>query len=55
MERERLGLGLSFFYFILNWPPLTRDVTCSVTLLGRKLYEEAISDEHPPLNTVVCF
>ena len=42
-----LGLGLSFFYFILNLPPLTRDVTSSVTLLGRKIHEETMSDEHP--------
>ena len=27
--RLRLGLGLGFFYFILNAAPLTRDVTCS--------------------------
>ena len=33
---ERLGSGLSFFYFVLNLPPLTRDVTCSLTLLERK-------------------
>ena len=52
MERQalRLGLGLSFFCFILNPSPLTRDATCSVTLLGRKIYEEAISGEHPRLN-----
>ena len=47
MERLELGLGLSFFYFILNSPPLTRDETCSVTLLGREIYEEAMPDEHP--------
>ena len=34
-------------YFILKSPALTRDVTCSATLLGRKTYEEAILDEHP--------
>ena len=38
---------LGFFYFILNWPPLTLDVTCSVTLLGWEKYEEAMSDENP--------
>ena len=43
------GLGIGFFYFVLNSPTLTRDVTCSATLLGRKKYKEAISDEHPPL------
>ena len=47
MERYGLVLRLSFFYFILNSPSLTRDVTCSVTLLGRKIYEGAMSDEHP--------
>ena len=26
---------------------MTRDVTCSVTLLGRRKYEEAMSDKHP--------
>ena len=36
-----LELGLDFFYFILKLPPLISDVTCSVTLLGRKKYEEA--------------
>ena len=41
-------VSLGFFYFVLNSPILTRDVTCSVTLLGRKKYEEAMSDEHPP-------
>ena len=35
IEGQGLGLGLGFFYFILNSSPLTRDVTCSVTLLGR--------------------
>ena len=39
-----------FFYFILNSPPLTYDVTCSVTLLGWKEYQKAMSDEHPPNN-----
>ena len=29
---------------------MTRDVTCSVTLLGRKKHEKAMPDEHP-LNT----
>ena len=28
MEYQRLGLGLGFFYFIMNLPPLHRDVTC---------------------------
>ena len=27
---------------------MTCDVTCPVTLLERKKYEEAMSDEHPP-------
>ena len=44
---ERLGSGLSFFYFVLNLPPLTRDVTCSLTLLEREIHEEEMSDEHP--------
>ena len=44
---ERLGLGLSFFYFIMNSPPLSRNVTSSVTLLWRKIFEEAMLDEHP--------
>ena len=48
-DGKGLRLGLGFFYFILNLPPLTRDVTCSVTLLGRKKHEEAMSDEHPLL------
>ena len=39
-----------FFYFVLNSPPLTYDVTCSVTLLGWKEYQKAMSDEHPPNN-----
>ena len=30
------GLGQGLFYCILNSTPLTRDVTCSVTLLGQK-------------------
>ena len=42
------GSGLGFFYFILNSPPLIRNVTCSVTLRGREIYEVAMSDEHPP-------
>ena len=33
-NNRRLGLGL--FYFILNWPPLIRDVTCSRYYLDRK-------------------
>ena len=44
---ERLGSGLSFFYFVLNLPPLTRDVTCSLTLLEREIHEEEMSDEYP--------
>ena len=36
-----------FLLFCFNSPILTRDVTCSVTLLGRKKYEEAMPDEHP--------
>ena len=38
---------LGLFYFVLNSSPLIRDVTCSVTLLGGKYYEEAMSDKHP--------
>ena len=39
-------LALGFFYFILKSHPLTRGVTCSVTLLGRKKYDEVMSDKH---------
>ena len=31
----------------MTLPPLTRDVTCSVILIGRKKYEQATSDEYP--------
>ena len=31
----------------MNWPQLSRDVTCSVNLVGQKKYEEAMSGEHP--------
>ena len=34
---EGLGLGLGFFYFILDSPPLTRDVTCSRLHLHGKI------------------
>ena len=44
---------LGFFYFVLNSPTLTCDVTCSVTLLGQTKYEEAISDEHILVNDVL--
>ena len=44
---ERLELGLRFFYFILNSPPLSRDVTSSVILFWRKIFEEAMLDEYP--------
>ena len=43
--RTRGRVKVLLFYFELA--PLTRNVTCAVTLLGRKIYEEAISDEHP--------
>ena len=36
-----------FLVFYSELAPLTRDVTCSVTLLRQKVYEEAMSDEHP--------
>ena len=48
-RRSRVTVRLrafGFFYFILNSPTLTRDVTCSMTLLGQKKYEEAMLDEH---------
>ena len=47
-----LGLGLGLFYFILNSPPLSRDVTCSRLYLDGKKYEEEMSDEQP-LNTEI--
>ena len=31
---------------------MTRDVTCSMTLLGRKKYEETMSDEHPSKDSI---
>ena len=34
---------------------MTRDVTCSVTLLRRKKYEEAMSDEQPHKNQLRTF
>ena len=34
--RLGLGLRLGLFYFILNSPPLTRNVTCSRLYLNRK-------------------
>ena len=40
-------LQVSFILFQTR-PALTRDVTCSVTLLGWKRHEEAISDDNPP-------
>ena len=41
---RRLGLGLGLLYFILN---PTADPWCNMlqTLLGRKKYEEEMSDE----------
>ena len=33
---RRLRVRVRFFYFILNLPPLTRDVTCSRLYLDRK-------------------
>ena len=39
-------LQVSFILFQTR-PALTRDVTCSVTLLGWKRHEEAISDDNP--------
>ena len=35
------------FFFIINSPSLTRDVTCSRLYFDGKKYEEAVSDEHP--------
>ena len=49
------SLRLNFFNFVLNSPPLTRDVTCSVTLLGRKIYEEAMSDNTLIKNVILIF
>ena len=42
------SLGVKFLLCHFKLTPLTRDVTCAVTLLGQKIYEEAMSDEHPP-------
>ena len=38
---------LGFFYFVFILSPVTRDVTCSVTLFEWKKYEDAMSDERP--------
>ena len=46
-RRLRVTVRLDFFYFILNSPPMTRDATCSITLLEQKKYEEAMSGQHP--------
>ena len=46
-KRLRVRARVRFILFYSELAPLTRDVTCSVTLLGRKKYEEAMSDEHP--------
>ena len=46
-EGQALGLGLDLFDFILNSPPLTRDVTWSRLYFEGKKYEEEMSDEHP--------
>ena len=43
-RRLELGLvlGLGFFYFILNSPPLARNITCSRYYLDEK-YEDEMS------------
>ena len=43
---RRLRVRVRFLLFCFKLAPMTGDVTCSVTLLGRKKYE-AMSDEHP--------
>ena len=55
MEHLELALRLNFFNFVLDSPPLTRDVTCSVTLLRRKIYEEAMSDNTLIKNVILIF
>ena len=42
----RVRVGVKFLLFYSELASLVRDVTCSVTLLGRKIYDEAMSDEH---------
>ena len=49
-RRLRVGVRLGLFYFILNSPPLTRDVTCSRLYLDDKKYEEQMSVEEPQIN-----
>ena len=39
-RRLGLGLGLGLFYFIMNSPPLIRNVTCSRLYLDRKNMRE---------------
>ena len=47
ITKNNEGSELGFFYFILNSPTLTRDVTCSRLYLDGKKYEETMSGEHP--------
>ena len=48
-RRLRFRVRVRFLLFYSELAPLTRGVTCSVTLLGWEKYEEAMSDE-PPWN-----
>ena len=43
------------FLFILNSPPLNRDVICSRLYFNGKKYEEAISDEGPRMKKINIF
>ena len=43
----RVRVRVKFLLFYSELAPLTRDVTWFVTLLSRKIFEEAMSDEHP--------
>ena len=51
IEVNGLGFGfaLSLSYFIVNSPPLNRDVTCCRVYLNGKKYKGEISDEQPPI------
>ena len=48
MLRVRVRFRVKFLLFYSELDQLTRDVKCSLTLLEWKIYEEAMSDEHPP-------
>ena len=45
--RVRASVRVKFLLFYSELAPLTSDVTCVVALLGREIYDEAMSDEHP--------